>query len=438
MNHSRITGIVLGLGLACRVSAEDDVNWPEFRGPRGDGTSTSTGLPITWTETEHIKWKTPIEGKAWSSPVIWGKQIWLSSATPDGHELFALCLDRDTGKIVRNQKLFDVPAPQFAHAFNSHASPTPAIQEGRVYMVFGATGIACLDTADGRVIWERRDFVCNHFRGSGSSPILHEGRLYLNFDGSDHQFLVALDQKTGQTLWRTERSIDFKDLTPEGKVQADGDFRKAFTTCRVGVFDGVPQLISQGGQAMYGYDPATGKEYWRVEERTSQGAGTRPAIGDGLVYIPSGWAQGQILAIRPGKNGEVLDANANSEPTATPQKLSIVWKVKKNVPKKPSLTYNQGLLFGIDDNGVANCWDAATGTVVWSERIGGNYSAAPLLAEGHLYFCSEEGKITVVKAGRQFEKLGESKLSGGFMASPAVSGKSLYLRTKTDLYRIEN
>jgi len=418
------------------AAASDDLNWPEFRGPRGDGSSTSTGLPTSWSETNHVKWKTPIHGRAWSSPVIWGGQIWLSTATPDGHQLYAVCVDRETGKIVLDEKLFDVEVPQFAHEFNTYGSPTPAIQEGRLYITFGSPGTACVDTKTGQKIWERRDFICNHFRGAGSSPILADGRLYLNFDGSDHQFVVALDQKTGQTLWRTERSVDFKDLGADGKPQAQGDFRKAYATCSIALFDGAPQLLSQGAKAMYAYEPATGKELWRIDERTSQAAGTRPVVGLGLVFVPTGWTPGQILAIRPGHNGESLDANAPAP--ANDLQLKIVWKGRKCVPKKPSMTFQDGLLYALDDNGVASCWDAATGAVIWNERIGGNCSASPLLADGHIYYFNEEGKATVVKSGREFAKVEENILADGFMASPAVSGKALFLRTKTSLYRIEN
>ncbi len=427
--------ILLALVPALAVRGADDLNWPEFRGPRGDGVSTSTGLPLDWCETNHVKWKTEIHGRAWSSPVIWGDQVWLSTATPDGHELFAACLDRETGQILRDQKLFDVAKPQFAHEFNTHASPTPAIEAGRVYITFGATGTACLDTGTGRVLWERRDFECNHFRGAGSSPILHGDRLFLNFDGSDHQFVVALDQQTGKTLWRTERSVDFKDLGPDGNPQENGDFRKAYATCQIADFDGGPQLLSQGAKAIYAYNPLTGAELWRVEERSGQAAGTRPVVGLGMVFVPTGWALGQVLAIRPGNPGESLDANAGAKPAT---QLQIVWKAKKCVPKKPSLIFHDGLLFAIDDNGVATCWDATTGAVLWNERIGGNYSASPLLADGRLYFFSEEGRATVVAAGREFSKLGGGVLEAGFMASPAVSGKALFLRTKTHLYRIEN
>ena len=203
--------------------AADDPNWPEFRGPRGDGVSTSTGLPLHWSETNGVAWKTPIHGRGWSSPVVWDRQVWVTTATEDGHELSAVAVDRDSGRIVHDLKLFTVEKPQFAHKFNSYASPTPAIEQDRVYVVFGSPGIACLDTRTGKVLWERRDFVCNHFRGAGSSPILNGQRLYLNFDGSDHQFVVALDKATGRTLWETRRGIDFKDLGPDGKPEAEGD-----------------------------------------------------------------------------------------------------------------------------------------------------------------------------------------------------------------------
>jgi len=432
------TLIVLWLALLNGLSVcAEDMNWPQFRGPRGDGTSSSTGLPLHWSDRSGgygIKWKTAIHGRAWSSPVIWGPQIWVTSATEDGRELFAVCVERDSGKIVRDLKLFDVTTPQFAHKFNTYASPTPVIEEGRVYMTFGSPGIACLDTQTGKVLWTRRDLECNHYRGAGSSPILYENLFILNFDGSDHQFVIALDKKTGRTIWQRNRSVDYKDLAPDGRVQSEGDFRKAFATCQIASLDGRPTLLSQGAKAFYAYEPLTGEEFWRVEERTSHSGATRPVLGHGLVFVPSGFSTGQLLAIRPGKKGEVLDVNA-AEPPST--ELQVVWRAKRNVPKKPSLLLVGELLFGIDDNGVATCWEAKTGRTFWNERIGGNYSAAPLATQRRLYFFSEEGKTTVVAAEREFKKLAENQLGDGFMASPAVSGKALFLRTRTELYRIE-
>jgi outer membrane protein assembly factor BamB len=419
--------------LAAQLSAAE-VNWPEFRGPQGNGISTSTNLLLHWGEQQNVKWRTPIHDRGWSSPVIWGQQIWLTTATIDGHQLFAISVDRDTGKVVRDLKLFDVANPQFCHPFNSYASPTPAIEAGRVYVTFGAPGTACLDTQTGKVLWERRDIECNHFRGAGSSPILYSNMLFLDFDGSDHQFVVALDKETGRTIWQKRRSIDFQDLGPDGQPEQGGDTRKAFATCQVAAFGGPAILLSQGSKALYAYEPDSGIELWRVEERSNYSGATRPVIGHGLVFVPSGFSSGQVLAIRPGKQGEVLDARTPKSPG---MQLQVVWKTNRNAPKKPSLLLLGDLLYAIEDNGVVTCWEAMTGTAVWSERLSGHYSASPLAADARIYLFSEEGKTTVLAAGREFKKLAENQLGDGFMASAAVSGEALYLRSRTELYRVE-
>ncbi|HTL58848.1 MAG TPA: PQQ-binding-like beta-propeller repeat protein [Candidatus Limnocylindrales bacterium] len=416
----------------------EDLNWPEFRGPRGNGTTTSSKLPLRWGEDpgdKTVKWKTAIHGKAWSSPVIWGKQIWLTSATEDGRELFVLCVEPQTGKIVRDQKLFDVEKPQYCIPFNSYASPTPALEQDRVYVTFGAAGTACLESQSGKVVWTRRDLECNHYRGPGSSPILFGRWLFLNFDGSDQQYVVALDKQTGETVWKTTRSIDFKDLDSDGKPETEGDSRKAFATCQIITLDGQPVLLSQGSKAVYAYVPSTGKEIWRLEDYGSYSGCTRPVSGHGLIYIPSGFPSGQVLAIKPGKTGEQLDVKTNGPPA---MQLQVVWKDKHHAPKKPSLLLVDDLLYAIDDNGVVTCWEADNGKVVWSENIGGHFTAAPLAAPGRIYLFSEEGKTTVVATGREFKKLAESQLGDGFMASPAISGNALFLRTRTQLFRIED
>jgi outer membrane protein assembly factor BamB len=416
-------------------------HWPQFRGPNGDGLSDAKGLPLNWSETSHVKWKTPITGKAWSSPVIWGDQIWLTTAPEEGTRLSAICVNRDTGKIEHNLKLFDVVLPQYVHPFNSYASPTPVLEEGRVYVTFGSPGTACIDTKTGKVLWQRRDFVCNHFRGAGSSPILFGDLLIMNFDGSDHQFVVALDKNTGKTIWRQDRSVDYKDLGPDGKPQAEGDFRKAFSTPHLAVLDGQPMLISQGAKAHYGYDPLTGKELWRVEERTTHSASSRPVVGHGLIFLPTGWSNGQLLAIRPDRHGQSIDANVieptNSKGEGHSAGLELVWKSKRSISRKPGLLLVGDLIFMLEDGGVASCLEAKTGNQIWQERIGGNYSASPVGAEGRIYFFSEDGKTTVIEASRQFKVLATNQLPDGFMASPAISGKALFLRTKTHLYRIE-
>ena len=399
-------------------------NWPQFRGPAGDGQSDSAGLPAKFSESEHVKWKTAIHGKAWSSPVIWGSQVWMTTATEDGTALSVVCVDRDSGKVLRDEVLFRVAAPQFCHKFNSYASPTPVIEDGRIFVTFGSPGTACLDTKTGAKLWERTDFVCNHFRGAGSSPIVWGDLLIMNFDGSDAQFVVALDKKTGKTVWRTERSVDYQDLGKDGKPESEGDYRKAFSTPHVIDAGGQPVLISSGAKAHYGYDPKTGKEIWRYEDRSNHSAATRPVAGLGMVFIPAGFGKGQILALKLGGTG-VLPPD------------SLAWSLKKSAPNKPSLLLIGDLIYAINDGGIATCVDAKTGAVVWSERIGGNFPAAPVFADGRIYACNEEGKVTAFAPGREFKVLGEGQFDAGFMASPAVAGKALFLRTKTHLYRVE-
>jgi len=399
-------------------------NWPQFRGPEGDGHADAKGLPRKWSETENIKWATPVHGRGWGCPVIWGKQLWIPTATEDGKQLFAVCLDKDTGKVVFDQKLFDIAAPQFAHKFNSYASPTPVIEEGRVYVTFGSPGTACIDTKTFKVLWQRTDIECNHYRGAGSSPILYKNLLIMNFDGSDHQFILALDKNTGKTVWETKRSIDYMDLNKEGKPESEGDWRKAFSTPHVAVFNGVPELLSIGAKAFYGYEPLTGKELWRVEERGQHSAGTRPVVSKDMIYWPTGFAKGQLFAMKAGGRGVFTSTN-------------MVWTTKRSVPNKPSVLLVDELLFTIDDGGIATCLNAKTGESIWNERIGGNFSASPFYADGLIWFCSEQGKCTVIEASKTYKVVGESQLGDGFMASPAVSGKALYLRSRTQMYRIE-
>lgn len=401
-----------------------DENWTQFRGPNGDGIAKEAGIPSSWSEEENISWKAKIHGLGWSSPVIYGEQVWVTTATPDGKELSVLCLAKETGEILLDEKLFDIADPQFAHKFNSYASPTPVIEEGRIYVTWGSPGTACIDTKSFKVLWTREDIVCDHFRGAGSSPVIFEDLLIMNYDGADHQFLLAMDKKTGETKWQTKRSVDFKDLDANGKPKAEGDLRKAFATPHIATLKGKTVLVSQGAMAIYGYDPRTGKELWRFDEHSNHSASTRPVILGDTIYAPTGFAKPYLIALSNPTAG-VLDES------------SVLWKLKKGVPKKPSLQLVGDYLYAISDGGIATCWDAKTGEAKWTERIGGNYSSSPLVAGDRLYFFSEEGKTTVVKAAPQFEKISESTLEDGFMASPAVSGDALFLRTRTHLYRIE-
>jgi outer membrane protein assembly factor BamB len=417
-----LLSVCLCVGAAL-VSADE--NWPQFRGPTGQGISDSKGLPTKWSETENIKWKAPIHGKAWSSPVIWGKQVWLTSATEDGRDLFAICIDKETGQVVFDKRLFEDPNPNpIFKNYNSYASPTPVIEEGRIYITFGAAGTTCLDTSNANPIWERRDIRVNHYRGAGSSPLIYKDLLIQDYDGSDGQFVIALDKNTGKTVWQTNRSVDYRDMGPDGKPKGEGDYRKAFSTCRIATVNGKPAVISIGSRATYAYEPESGKEIWRLEHSDWHSAGATPVIGDGLIYICPGFGKGAVFAVRLDGQG-VLGSD------------HIAFKITKNAPDKQSPLLVGDLLYFIDGTGIATCVDAKSGADVWRQRIAPNFSAAPLYGDGKIYFFADDGTTTVVAAGREFKKLAANKLDSAFKATGAVSGKALYLRTLTTLYRVE-
>lgn len=423
----RITALA-GIAAVClcvaaaAAGAED--NWAQFRGPNAQGHAEARGLPLALADSQNFRWKTDIHGRAWSSPVVWGQQVWITTATQDGKQLFAVCVDRQSGQIVHDLKLFDIAKPQYAHPFNTYASPTAAIEEGRVYMTFGSPGTACLDTATGKVIWTRTDFVCNHFRGAGASPILFENLLIMHFDGSDEQYVVGLDKKTGQTVWKTRRSMDFGDLNPDGKPKSDGDLRKGFSTPVIATVDGRQVMISLGSMAVYGYDPRTGEELWRVEYRGCHSGSPTPALGDGMVFVAMGLARGELWAIRLGGKGVVTDTH-------------VAWKLTKNVPTRSSPLLVGELLYMVDDDGWASCVESASGKAVWRQKLGGQYSSSPLYADGRIHFFAENGQITVIEPGREYKQLADGRIPEGFMSCAAVAGNALYLRSKTSLYRVE-
>ena len=413
--------------LACHPLIADDSNWNQFRGPHGDGTTTAKGLPVTFGEgSPEIVWKTPLPGRAWSSPVVWGKQIWVTNApeiqnvTPEKPKLdkpivlSAVCIDFDTGKIVHDLKLFEVDKPQFTHGTNSYGSPTPYIEEGRVYIHFGAYGTACLDTKTGQKIWERLDLECDHWRGPGSSPVVYNGLLYLTFDGYDVQYITALDKLTGKSVWRRDRNVDFGTT--------DGDAKKAYSTPILIEADGRELLVSPFASATSAYDPKTGDPVWTVRHGGMNAAG-RPLFGNGLLYITTADGPNPLIALSPKGKGDITE--------------NIVWRTNKSVPKRPSQILFGDLLFMMNDGGVASCLDARTSTEIWTKRLAGEYWASPLLADGLIYCFSQSGSIPVFKATREFDQVADNKLDSGFVASPAVVGKSLVLRSKTHLYRIE-
>lgn len=404
-------------------------DWPEFRGPTGDGhvvDATSTGaveLPLHWSETKNVTWKTPIPYRGWSTPVVMDGQIWLTTATLEGHDFFVICVDAATGQIRLNEKVFhsDDPEP-LGNDMNGYASPSPTIEPGRVYAHFGSYGTACLDTTDGKVLWQRTDLPCRHYRGPGSSLILFGDLLILTMDGVDVQYLVALDKATGRTVWKTDRTADYDDLDADGNPRDEGDLRKAYSTPLVVDVKGAKQMLTVGAKAIYGYDPTDGRELWKIPTRGFSGA-ARPVYGKGVAYMISGFGRTELLAVRLDGPGQVTED-------------SVLWTTSSSMPRTPSPVLVDDLLFTISDTGTAVCLEAATGRMVWKENVRGHYAASLLYADGYLYCFNQDGKATVFKAARQYEPVATNALDGGFMASPAVVDNALILRTKTHLYRI--
>ena len=414
--------------LACFVVLHGSIcegdGWPMFRGPLGNGAVADARLPLHWSETNNVLWKIAVPHSGWSSPVVQGDQIWVTSATVKGQDYFAFCIDVNSGKVLFEKQMFHADTPEpLGNAVNGYASPSPAIEKGRVYVHFGSYGTACLDTGTGEVLWKREDLKCRHYRGPGSSAVLYRDLLILTFDGVDTQYVIGLDKRTGKTVWKSDRTIEWKDLDEKGLPKREGDFRKGFATPLVIDVGGKEQLISPASSMLFAYEPGTGKEIWRIRNAAYTPA-VSPVFGGGMVLSVTGHGTAEMQAIRPDGTNDVTASK-------------VVWHIEgKDVPLTPSPVVLDGLLYMLSDNGAVTCLEASSGKTVWRELLGGNYLASPIHDGERIYFFSAAGKTTVIRADRTFEKLAENQLSSGFMASPAVAGDSLILRTKTHLYRI--
>lgn len=420
--------VLCGLMLAALARAD----WPQFRGLANDGHVPAPGdgkligLPVQWSETNNVKWKTEIPFRGWSTPVVMGGQVWLTTATVDGHDFYAVCVDAATGKIKFNERLFHCDNPEpLGNAVNCYASPSPTIEPGRVYIHFGSYGTACLDTAMGKVLWKRDDLPCRHYRGPASSVILFENLVILTMDGADVQYLVALDKKTGKTVWKTNRSVPWNDERATSKFAKDGDLRKAHSTPVIVTVNGQLQMLSSGAKATYAYDPRTGKELWRVQCPEAWSAAPMPVYGQGLVLMITGLGKTEMYAVRPDGKGDVTDTH-------------IAWKLDKSVARTASPVVVGDFVYMVRDDGAVLCLEVVTGKEVWKDRLPGTYAASPIFGDGRIYFANQQGTTTVLKPGREFSVLATNTLETGCMASPAVCGKALFWRTKTHLYRIES
>lgn len=389
------------------VGAQD--GWPQFRGPDGQGHSTERGLPVEWSESQNVLWKTPVAGRGWSSPVVAGGRVWLTTAIQNsgGLSLRALAFDADTGREVVNAQVFTYRNRNVLNPKNSHASPTPVVEADRVYVHFGADGTAALNAVSGEILWKAQ-FPYESQHGNGGSPVLYRDLLIVSCDGDFEAFVVALDKLTGKVRWKTHRRRPLA---------------QAYTTplaIRVGERD---QIISVGAFRASAYDPQTGKELWTVGYDDGFSNVPRPVYGHGLVFIATGFQTPSLIAVRADGTGDVT-------------RTHIAWTMRRAAPFTPSPLLVGDDLYVVSDLGIVSCLDARTGAVQWQQRIGGNHSASPVFADGRIYFLSEEGVATVIAPGKEFRKLATNELDGATLASMAVADASIFIRSHSHLYRI--
>ncbi len=430
--------LLSGLFLVGVLRLQGSGEWPEWRGPGGQGHAQGDPLPTRWGENLNVTWKAPIPGRGWSSPVIDGDQIWLTTAietkaNPDDVarrlkantgdqpltllekvEYRAICVDARSGRITHDILLLSEREPQWAHTLNSYASPTPVIEPGRLYAHFGASGTACLDTRTGQILWTNTSLHILHENGPGASPIVWGDRLIFQMDGSDLQYVAALDKHTGTLAWKTDRT---------GTMNSNPQLKKSYATPIVVRVNGQEQLFSPGADWLYSYDPASGRELWRLKYgNLGFSLAARPVTGHGMIYLSTGFMRPEMLAIR-------YDGGKDPE---------IVWRYTKGVPTMASpLLVGNELYFVSDSGGMLTCLDAHTGAEHYRERLGGEHNASLLYADGKIHVPSRDGVTAVIGSGKSFQLIAKNELAGRIMASEAVSHGALFIRTDSALYRLE-
>ena len=397
-----VIGILLAAATVSRAA-----DWTEFRGPGQQGHSDEQGLPLTWSAEEHVVWKTDIAGLGWSSPAIAGGKIWLTTGVDDGRSLRVLRLDAASGALDQSIEVFAPAEPGSVHTKNSHASPTPVIDGERVFVHFGSHGTACL-SRDGEILWKTKlDY--NHRHGPAGSPVVVGDLLVIACDGTDIQFVAALDKTTGKEVWRQPR----------------GEGRMAYSTPTLAAVDGKPIVVSCGGEFVIAYTPESGVERWRFRYPGGYSNVPRPITGFGLTFVSSGYDTPVFYALPLDGTGELGDDR-------------VAWKTSKGVPRNASPLLVGDELYMVSDNGVISCLDARSGAVHWQERLGGDCTASPLHADGRIYITDENGVTKVIAPGKTFQELATNELPGRTLASLATADGAIFLRTDTAIYRLDD
>ncbi len=400
-----------------------DVNWTHFRGTNMNGIAKTGDIPLKWDDSV-IKWKTEIHDKGYSSPVVYNNQIWVTTAKSDGKELYAVCIDFQTGKIINDIKVFTPEEIERKNSVNTFATPTPCIEKGFVYVHYGIEGTACINTTDGSIVWKRNDFKIKNVHGPGSSPVLYKNLLILHFDGSDARYIVALDKSNGKLVWRSDRPEGpYETLTAVGKL--------AYITPIIINVKKRDLLISNGSAICQAIDPNTGNEVWRVVD----GAETTiamPFIEKGVLF----WYTGYMLDDAGAKHTDLLAVNPDGKGDIT--STNIIWKKKDETTSNQMLSpvIKDGLIYTVTTRDIMMCIDATTGKELWSKRMASNYNASPIYINGNIWFFSVKGEVQVLKAGRKYEVVAQNQMDSGIWATPAVLRNSVILRTQNYLYRI--
>jgi len=409
---------LLALSLTTTLLQAD--NWPQFRGPSAQGVSSEKNPPTSWSTTENIAWRTEIPGESWSSPIIWNNHVFLTTTTDSGESCRVLAINRKTGAILWNKEVFK-QVPRRKEGRNSYATPTPATDGKRVYTCFGDGSFAALDFS-GAIVWTNRDYKFYSQHGLGTSPILHDGILIMGRDGSsdgenkklgwqtpwDQSFVVALDTKTGQERWKSKRGLS--------RISHGAPIVWKDT-------NGRSQIVTEAGDVVQGFDAKSGTRLWSSEV-LGEGKVPSPVIADGLVFTSGGWGGKEtIKAFKLGPQGDLKESN-------------LAWEQRKGMPKVPSMVYVKPHLFAITDGGIATCMKAASGEIVWQERVGGNFSASPIAANGRIYFVGDNGDTTLIEAGPTFKILAKNSLNEKLQASPALAHNQLFIRTEKHLFCI--
>jgi outer membrane protein assembly factor BamB len=413
LKYIAVLCLIIALPPSLSIAAD---SWPQFRGPTGQGISDATGVPTVWNTSKNIAWKTEIPGRGWSSPTLWAGKIYLTTSTASARgviALHALCLDAADGKILWDTEVFqpDEASARLMHQKNSLASPTPIVTADRVYVHFGHLGTAALDLS-GKIIWQQTGIKYRPVHGNGGSPILIDDTFIFTCDGQTAPFVAALDAKTGNIKWKSFRNNVVK---------------KHFSFCTPLSIeaDGMAQVITPGSGFVAAYDPTNGREIWRVRYGEGYSVVPRPVYSQGLLFISSGFDSPVVYAINPGgANGDVTDTH-------------VVWTRRKGGPNTPSMLATGDELYFVSDMGIATCVDAKTGTVHWTHRLEGTFSASPVFAEGKIYLQSEAGVGIVIKADKVFEQLAENDLGERSLASYAVADNTLFIRTEHHLWKVQ-